>query len=63
MAGFACTADFKAGADAVSLLAAFVGRTGGAGGGGRLRRGSVLPLPLKFFCLLRAAMRSAKVLN
>ncbi len=35
-------------------------RTGGAGGGGFFRGASE---PLKFFCLLRAAIRSASVLN
>ena len=46
----------------VWLLDSATGRPGGGGGGGRLRLGSGLEL-VKFFCLLRAAIRSARVVN
>lgn len=51
----------------VWLRFSIAGRPGGGGGGGRLRTGPGPGLELgavvKFFCLLRAAMRSASVLN
>lgn len=52
----------------VWLLASIAGRPGGGGGGGLLRGpapglGVGVCAPVKLFCLLRAAIRSAKVLN
>lgn len=56
------------GAGTVCPLWEFAGRTGGAGGGGLLLDCSaalvaLLESELKFFCLFRAAILSASVLN